>query len=153
MPNIDYDLRDRLAILTDQALLEIVESKSEQFTPEALETIHIEVANRGGLEALKLKVEESRARQNISPGEKHIILKRSYPVIVLVAYGLFMYAINASLWFYWLCLFALIAALFAVLFKPPFNPEDEIKELSARIADDTGSPPPVADTGGGQEFQ
>jgi hypothetical protein len=146
-------LREQLALMSDEALLERVENRSQEFTPEAQQLINTEVANRGGLEAVRRKVEESRASQKLQPFENLAILKRLYPVVVLITYGLFMYAINASLWFYWLCLFALIASLFAVLFRPPFNPEDEIKELTSRAAGDEGPPPPALEPGGERGFQ
>ncbi len=147
MTGNDQHLRDQLKLMSDEALLRKVESGSEEFTAEAFELINAEVTNRGGRENLKLAVEETRARQKLLPRQDLALLKRFYPVVVLVAYGFFMYAINASLWFYWLCLFTLVASLFAVLFRPPFNPEDEIKELTDGMGPDQGSPPAVANAG------
>ncbi len=145
-------LKKQLALMTDEALLARVENKSEEFTPEALSIIDAEIARRGGLEALKRKVEESRHSRGSAPDESLRLLKRAYPAIVLIAYGAFMYAIRASLWFYWLCLFLLVASLFALLFKPPFNPEDEIKELSAGTAGGAGSTPPIPEPGDEGDF-
>ena len=147
MTEIEEKLGERLALMTDEALLGMIENKSEDFTPEALAIINAEVAHRGSLEALRSKVEESRKQQTLPQVGSLVLLKRFYPVLVLISYGLFMYSIHASLWFYWLCLFALIASLFAVLFKPPFNPADEIRELNAAVEGDPGSPPAIVESG------
>ncbi len=82
---------------------------------------------RGGLEALKERV--SHAENSGDSKEDLARLKRFFIVAVIAACGLFIFALNGSSWFYWICLFALVAALFGVLFNPRPNPEDEIKEL------------------------
>ncbi len=142
MSGIDETLKARLAILSDEVLLQIVEKKSDEYTPEAMAFVTEEVTHRGGLEDLRKKVEH--AKEPGTPGsekkplskEALALMKRSYIVLVIVCYGLFMYVINASLWFYWILLFALIASLFAVLFRPRFDPEQEIKELVARMGNE-----------------
>jgi hypothetical protein len=150
MSDADQQLRDRLPYLSDEEILAMVQTRPEEYTPEALAVINEEVVKRGGLQSLKEKAGKSRSEDQTTQGGTSTLppelqdsneiaakLRRLYPLYVAAAYGLFMYAINGSLWFYWLLLFALIAAFFAVLFRPPFNPQDEIKELNSRPTDDT----------------
>ena len=131
--------------MSDESLLGRVEKNEGDFTLEAWLIIDAEVMKRGGLDALKQKVAESGSPPVAVSTESPSFLRRFYPLAVLVAYGSFMYAIDASLWFYWLCLFALIASLFALLFRPPLNPEDEIAELASGGPGVAGSDPPLAE--------
>ncbi len=134
-------------MMSDESLLERADRKAEEVTPEASAMIESEVAGRGGLELLRQRVEDSGTRPHQTTAENLRFVKRLYPVVVLLAYGFYMYAIRASLWFYWLCLFALVASLFVVLFRPPFNPEDEIKELVSGMPADGGPGAPAAEPG------
>ena len=131
-----------------------MEGQSESYTPEAIAFASGEITKRGGIEALKQEVERSESKKsgsqdqeehpsNQSPESDEILvrLKRLYPLLVLVAYGLFMYVINASFWFYWLCLFAFLGALFAVLFiGREITLEEEGKENAGSVAGESDSP-------------
>ncbi len=147
MTDQDERLNNRLALLTDESLVEMAERKSNEYTPEALRSINEEVARRGGLEYLKKKVQAAQ-EQGVRPADvsedsarRLAMIKRWYPFLVVLAYTFFMYAIKASLWLYWLMLFALIAWLLAVLFKPPYKPQDEIRELLEKAAAQEASQP------------
>jgi hypothetical protein len=62
-------------------------------------------------------------------------LKKFYWVPVLVAYGLFLYVIRGSLWFYWLCVFAMIAFWIRVLINArKLTLEEEYAEIAREMA-------------------
>ena len=118
---IDQSLKDRISALPDEAIVRMIEGAAEEYTPDAIECVKEELLRRGGIEALKLKVAERaasgiQAEEESSSQETSHTLRILYPIVVFVAYGLFMYAIDASLWLYWLGLFAFIGSLFTVLF-------------------------------------
>jgi hypothetical protein len=138
MPELDPHFVERLASLTDDALLAIARTAHDQFTPEALAFVNEEVLRRGGLDALSERV--SAAEKQNAPNDETVRLKRFLLVAVIAACGLFILALNGSSWFYWICLFALIAALFAVLFNPPVNPEIEVKDLLLKAKEEGSSP-------------
>lgn len=155
MVTIDQQLKDQIASLPDKTLLHILEGQSDSYTPEAIAFASEEIAKRGGIEVLKQEVERSESKKsgsdvqaehpsNESPESDEILvrLKKLYPLLVLVAYGLFMYVINASFWFYWLCLFAFLGALFAVLFvSREITLEEEGKEVSGGVTHESDSLP------------
>ncbi len=144
----DLRLRERVRLLSDDSLLDMVESHAGDYTKDALEIIHDEIVRRGGIESVRLNAEKLRKEQEAGAGpsvgsaQRVALLRRFYPVLVIAAYGSFMYVIQASLWFYWLFLFILIAWLFTSLLRPPFKPEDEIKELLSKAASDANLPSP-----------
>lgn len=155
MVTIDQQLKDQIASLPDRILLHILEGQSDSYTPEAIASASEEIAKRGGIEVLKQELERSESKKsgsdvqaehpsNESPESDEILvrLKKMYPLLVLVAYGLFMYVINASFWFYWLCLFAFLGALFAVLFvSREITLEEEGKEVSGVVTHESESLP------------
>ena len=157
MVSIDQQLKDRIASLPDEALLRILEGQGELYTPEAIAFANEVIEKRGGIEVLKQKPEHSESTKSGSHDqEEHpsnesseseeilVRLKKLYPLFVLAAYGLFMYVINASFWFYWLCLFAFLGSLFAVLFiRREMKSEEEGKEIAGGMAQETDSPPSV----------
>lgn len=134
MTELSKQLKNRLEALSDDALFEMIEKKSGEYTPDALAMINAEVAKRGGVDALKESVERAEKAQ---PANEDIsTLKKFFFVTIIAACGLFIFALNGSYWFYWICLFAMIASMFAVLFRPKYNPEDEIKELLGKVPAD-----------------
>jgi hypothetical protein len=154
---IDQQLKDRIVSLPDVALLRILESHTELYTPEAIAFATEEIEKRGGIEVLKQKVESSKSMKSVSRGqEEHpskespeseeilVKLKILYPLFVLVAYGLFVYVFDASFWFYWLCLFSFFGSLFAVLFmRRETKWEEESKEIAGGMARESDTPPSV----------
>lgn len=141
-------LKEKLAFLSDAALLEMAESKSGEYTSDAFNLINNEVVRRGGLESLKTRALHAEKPQP-NPGELTRV-KRLFAVTVIAACGLFIFAVNGSSWFYWICLFALMGTWFAVLFRPRHNPEEEIKELLSKAhgdAESTGEPPVAEEPG------
>ncbi len=135
--NTHQQLRQKLALLRDDALLRISESTQSEYTPEARTIIDAEVSLRGGLEALKERV--SLAEKTGQSKEELARLRRFFIVAIIAACALFIFALNGSSWFYWICLFALIAALFGVLLSPRPNPEDEIEELLEKAKSEGGT--------------
>ena len=131
--------------MRDDALLRISESGPSEYTAEARALIEAEVGKRGGPEALKEQV--SHAGETGKSREELARLRRFFVANVMGACGLFIFALNGSSWFYWICLFALIAVMFAVLFNPPANPEDEIKELLEKAKEESSSPVTDAEEG------
>jgi len=136
---IQQQLKERLRLLTDNALLDMVEGQSTEYTAEARAMIDEEIAKRGGIEVVKEKAKQSE--KPLQSKDDLDRLKKFFFVTVIAACGLFIFAVKGSYWFYWLCLFAMIAGLLAVLFKPKYNPEDEIKELlSKRLGEEYSGP-------------
>ena len=133
-------LTERLALISDQALLEMVEKKPDVYTREAGEMIEAEVSRRGGMEALKERV---KTAQKVSPsGDEQLVRWRVFLVAVFTGCGLLIYLLHGSYWFYWVCLFALIAAWFGVLFLPRHSPDDELKEMLTKAAQEQGAVDP-----------
>ncbi len=129
--------------MRDDALLRISDSPETEYTPEARRIIEAEINMRGGLEALRERV--NHAEQPDQSIEELARVRRFLIITVIAGCGLTIFAFNGSSWFYWICLFALIAALFTVLFNPPANPEDEIKELLEKAKSEDPSTTPESE--------
>ena len=126
-PNTPQQLKEKLSLVRDEVLLRIAEGTQSEYTPEARTIIEAEVSKRGGVEALKERVDQSEKPEQ---SNEDLVRRRKFFIVAMIAAcGLFIFVLNGSSWFYWVCLFALVAALFAVLFNPPVNPEEEIKEM------------------------
>ncbi len=145
---MDPDLRACLRAMSDESLLAIVENKSDEYTPDAVALTNEEISRRGGIEVLKQKVLQSPAippdtrpqdtRTPEIPDQSNEIvarLKRFYWVLVLAGYGLFVYVIRGSLWFYWLCVFVMIAFWIRVLINArKLTVEEEYAEIAKEMA-------------------
>lgn len=145
---VDQDLRRRITAMSDESLLAIVESKSVDYTTEALEIANAEIAGRGGIEILRKKVLQSHAESpdtslqkahspEIPSQSNEIVarLKKFYGVLVFAAYVLFMLVIGGSLWLYWLCVFVMIAFWIRVMINARrLTPEEEYAENVREMA-------------------
>jgi hypothetical protein len=150
---MDKNLKERLSAMPDETLLSIIENKPDDYTADALAFVKEELSARGGLEVLKQKVQQSRSESQESrhpethPPELHAEsnelldrMKKFYLVLVFVAYVLFLYVIRGSLWFYWFCVFGLIAFFIRVLIRARrLTPEEEYEEIAKEMAKKTGS--------------
>ena len=130
-------LNERLALISDAALLEMVGKGSDEYTREARAMIDAEVSRRGGIDALKEKTKGAETSQ--PAGEDRTTVRRVFLVAVFAACALVIYLLDGSFWFYWVCLFALIASWFGVLFLPRHNPEDELNEMLSKAAQEQGT--------------
>lgn len=134
--------------MSDWSLIAILENASDEYTPEALAIAREEATTRGGIEFLKEKifrlhpgtidtVRQGKVPTEI-PGQSNEILdrlKRFYHVIVLAAYIVFELIIGGSLWFYWLCVFVMIAFWVRVLIRARrLTPEEEYADIAREIA-------------------
>jgi hypothetical protein len=145
---MDKNLKERLSAMPDETLLSIMENKPDDYTAGAIALVEEEIFARGGLEVLKRKVRQFRSESPESrhpetqPPELHAEsnelldrLKKFYLVLVFVAYVLFLYVIRGSLWFYWFCVFGLIAFFIRVLIRARrLTPEEEYEEIAKEIA-------------------
>ena len=134
--------------MSDESLLAIVENKPDDYTADALAFVEEAIASRGGVVALKQRVRQSHpesseshshelhpARLAAPPNEIVARLKRFYLMIVFAAYDLFMLAMGGSLWFYWLCVFAMIASFIRVLIRARrLTVEEEYEEIAREMA-------------------
>jgi hypothetical protein len=144
---VEQDLRARIAAMSDESLLAIIENKSSEYTPDALALVIAEISSRGGIEFLKQKVvqsppfstddrvqEESPPEKSDPSDEIQARLKRFYWLFVLVAYGLFMYVVDGSLWVYWLCVFVMIGFWVRVMIRARTRtPEEEYSEIAREM--------------------
>jgi hypothetical protein len=141
---VEQDLKTRIAAMSDESLLTIIEDKSAEYTSDALAFADEEASRRGGIEFLNQKIQQSHpvpsdsgtqtARPSEIPDQSSEILarlKKFYWVFVLTAYGLFMYVLDGSLWVYWLCVFVMIGFWIRVMIRARTRtPEEEYAEIA-----------------------
>ena len=141
-------LKERLTAMSDEALLTIIENKPDDYTADTLAIVEKEIAARGGLEVLKQNVQHSifepteSHHREVNPHEppsqsNELVtrLKKFYLLLVLAAYVLFSLVIHWSLWFYWLCVFAMIAFYIRVLINARrLTPDEEYEEIAREKA-------------------
>jgi hypothetical protein len=135
--------------MPDESLLAILENAPQEYTPEALAFANEEVSRRGGMELLKERVQQIHVAQSDvhtqrelpsvitdSTNEVAARLKKFYWIPVLAAYAFFMYIIRESLWFYWLCVFVMLAFWIRVLINArKLTPEEEYAEIAREMAE------------------
>jgi hypothetical protein len=144
---VEQDLKARIAAMSDESLLAIIEIRSGEYTSDALAFADEEASRRGGIEFLKQKIQQSHlvpsgsgtqtARPSETPDQSSEILarlKKFYWVFILAAYGLFMYVLDGSLWVYWLCVFVMIGFWIRVMIRARTRtPEEEYTEIAEEM--------------------